>query len=423
MTPPRWSGECTGCHRPAELETRYEHGARALCDPCAAKPAATPPPPLREWAGGNGSSSNRTGPSAAALLDRPLPEVVDAIRAIGSNGHFEPDSGAEHRRPEADTYPLLDFAALQALPDPAWLIEGVMPDQGLGVLYGPSGSFKSFLALDWLLCVATRTPWHGHEIVSPGLGVYIAAEGTGGLPIRTRAWWEEHGRPDMSRARWLTMAVNFRDREQMAKLRRTLDSLPERPRLLVDDTMARSMVGGDENSSKDVGEFIAAIDSTPANLKLVVHHSGYAGTHERGSSALQGAADFRASVTRRGPLMELTCHKLKDAEEWKPITLRLEPHTSGSCTLSRVGALDAEAEKWAHLKAEVLAYVKANAPVSGNSVRRGVTGAGKAISDALKEHEAEGVIEHTSAGYEVCPEGRDTPGHTLLSAPPEPCPG
>jgi hypothetical protein len=33
----RWSGLCRNCEREAELETRYDIGARALCDPCAAR--------------------------------------------------------------------------------------------------------------------------------------------------------------------------------------------------------------------------------------------------------------------------------------------------------------------------------------------------------------------------------------------------
>jgi hypothetical protein len=38
----RWTSTCARCSRMAELETRYEHGARALCDDCAAQ-APTPP--------------------------------------------------------------------------------------------------------------------------------------------------------------------------------------------------------------------------------------------------------------------------------------------------------------------------------------------------------------------------------------------
>lgn len=47
MTEPRWRGLCLGCFQTVDVTTRYEHGAKALCDACAAKPprprvAATP---------------------------------------------------------------------------------------------------------------------------------------------------------------------------------------------------------------------------------------------------------------------------------------------------------------------------------------------------------------------------------------------
>ena len=43
---------------------------------------------------------------------------------------------------------------LERLPDPEWLIEGLLPAHSFGVLFGPAGVGKSFLALDWGLSVA-----------------------------------------------------------------------------------------------------------------------------------------------------------------------------------------------------------------------------------------------------------------------------
>jgi hypothetical protein len=346
--------------------------------------------------------------------------IADEIhfRAVTRGGGYGRGAEANGATDAGLIFDLLTFADLLALPDPEWLIDGLLPSDGLGVLYGPSGSFKSFLALDWALSVATGLPWHGHSVKRPGWVVYIAAEGHSGLPARVRAWWRAHGEPDLSRARWLPLAVNFRERDQVERLRRTLAALPERLRLLVDDTMARSMVGGDENSAKDVGEFIAAVDSTPADLRLVVHHTGHDGSHERGSSALQGAADLRAKVERRGPLMDLTCEKVKDAEEWRPITLRIEPQDGGSCVLSRVAEPDAVAETRERLRGDVLALVHDQAPVSSRKVREGIGGRAGDVDDALEALRSGGLIRRENGkkhgGWEPCPEERDTLGHTPL---------
>ena len=412
----------------APLNSDGPRGWEAVCPTCGAGGAIRWREGDTGWTCQNGCDPSRIADEirvrAAQRRDHgwsSAPEKLPMVLAATSSwaGNSAPTPEARHRAP--DTYPLLDFDGLLTLPDPSFLIDGILPETGLGVLYGAAGSLKSFLALDWACCVGTGRPWHGHQILNPGPVIYIAAEGHGGLPARVRAWWHAHGQPNMSRVRWLTTAVNFRDRAQLETLRRTLAGLPEPPRVLVIDTMARSVVGGDENSAKDVGEFIAAVDSLPADLRLVIHHSGHQGDHERGSSALQCAADFRGSVTRRGPLVELACRKTKDAGEWEAITLRLEPHETGSCTLSRVIETDALRDR---IRADTLAFVASNAPASKRAVREGVSGKGTEVDGALDWLVGQRKIERTSKGFVPCPDPQDTLGHTPLRHPRRgPCPG
>src|SRR4051794_31851873 len=97
----------------------------------------------------------------------------------------------------AEPFELVCFDDLQRLPDPSWLITGVLPAGGLAVLYGRPGAAKSFLALDWALSVAAGIPWLGCP-TEQGHVVYIAAEGKAGLNVRARAWWNAHNRPDLA---------------------------------------------------------------------------------------------------------------------------------------------------------------------------------------------------------------------------------
>src|ERR1700744_6409506 len=84
--------------------------------------------------------------------------------------------------------PLLSsIADLLALPDPEWLIEGILPQGGLAVLYGPPGAGKSFLALDWSMSVDRGREWSGRQ-VRQGAALYICAERTSGLKQRVGAW-------------------------------------------------------------------------------------------------------------------------------------------------------------------------------------------------------------------------------------------
>jgi hypothetical protein len=220
--------------------------------------------------------------------------------------------------------------------------------------------------------------------------------------------------------RWLPEAVNLRDRWEVERARRTLASLSEPPRLLVVDTMARSMVGGDENAVQDVGEFIAAVDGLcPA--RFVVHHTGHEASRERGSSALSGAADLRVKLERAGKSyrVELTCEKQKDAREWDPITLRLDEH-GASLAPTRVVEKDEQRDE---LRAGVLAYVTEQGPASKRAIRASVTGRNADIDAALDALESDGVVHRTSDGYAACPEAPGTPGHTRPATPGAPVPG
>jgi hypothetical protein len=78
------------------------------------------------------------------------------------------------------------------IPDPEWLIEGILPANKLSVVYGASGTGKSFLTLDWGLSVATGTDWQGYK-VKQGAVAYIAAEKGTGYKRRIQAWFQHAG--------------------------------------------------------------------------------------------------------------------------------------------------------------------------------------------------------------------------------------
>lgn len=70
---------------------------------------------------------------------------------------------------------------------PTWLIKGVLPQADLVVLYGASGSGKSFVALDMAAALARGVPWRGRKVRQTNV-VYVAAEGAGGFRKRMQAY-------------------------------------------------------------------------------------------------------------------------------------------------------------------------------------------------------------------------------------------
>ena len=203
----------------------------------------------------------------------------------------------------------------------AWLIKDLLECDTFAEVFGPPKSYKSFLALDIALSIATGTKWQGHEVKQQGLVVYICGEGHGGIGRRIKAWCQEHGlQPDNLIIS--TMAAQLSDAEQVQMvLKQIIEAVNKtglEPVLIIIDTLARNF-GGDENTAKDMSSFISHIDTMrkPFDASaLLIHHSGH-GNEERsrGSSALAGALDARYQLKIEGGLGEVMLEPIfmKDA--------------------------------------------------------------------------------------------------------------
>ena len=207
---------------------------------------------------------------------------------------------------------------LEKLPPPQWLLPDRLPE-GQTWVYGEPGSGKTFLALDWALTVAAS-----------GLTVlYFVGEGVTGFARRV-ASWRSTRTTDTSGFYAIPQAPHLLNRDAIETLRNTVDEY--NPSLIVVDTFARAAVGGDENSAKDVGMAIDALDGLWRDYQcssLVLHHSNKSGSGERGSSAIRGAADATWEVIPAAPELgvgrggQAFCRKMKDAEPPQPILFQL----------------------------------------------------------------------------------------------------
>ncbi len=227
-------------------------------------------------------------------------------------------------RPRFKLYTVED---LESLPDPAWLIKGLLPQSALAELYGKFAVGKSFLALDWALSVAAGVPWLGRP-VKPGGAVYVSAEGGRGLKKRIAAWQTEHTEADLSRFRAILVPVIFLEPSFVKFLVESIKDELGDPALVVIDTLARCFGDGDENAAVDMNRFVAGTDWIRANFPeatvLVIHHSGKkANQGDRGSNALRAAADTVMKLTGKGKALTLECEKQKDWEHFENIGLTL----------------------------------------------------------------------------------------------------
>lgn len=250
---------------------------------------------------------------------------------------FDPETGEilEPAKPKVKpgrAMRLMTIAEVEALPPPEWLIDGLIPENGLVIPYGPPGAGKTFLVLSQSLHIAAGMPWMG-KAVRQGVVVYVVGEGLGGFSLRLKAMRQHYGMPDSLPFYMVPRAVNFRQDAEVAELVRLVKAaVPEGTRisLVVIDTLARAMPGVDENSAQEVGLIIAKCDEVREELSCTVepiHHTGKDVERGlRGSNAILGAVDATFLIQAAGKgQVRLINEKQKDGEPHKPMIFTMEP--------------------------------------------------------------------------------------------------
>lgn len=230
---------------------------------------------------------------------------------------------------------LMTIADIEAMPPPEWLIDGLIPERGLVVPYGPPKVGKTFIVLSMALHIAAGQAWFGRA-VRPGVVVYIAGEGLGGLALRIKAMRMRYQIATDVPFYVRPKAVNFRDPAAVAELagmaREAAAGAPIA--LVVIDTLARAMPGVDENSAQEVGVVIAHCDALKEELGCAVapiHHTGKDQERGmRGSNAIHGAVDatFRIKASGKGRVI-LINEDQKDGEPAPPMTFVMEEVSTG----------------------------------------------------------------------------------------------
>jgi hypothetical protein len=224
----------------------------------------------------------------------------------------EPDAQPERKRLSA--IPADDFALR---PPPRWIVKDIVPEAQLGVVYGASGSGKSFLVLDLAAAVARGIFWREHRVRQMKV-VYVCAEGAGGFRNRVAAYRHQHGIVFGDTLHVIADQPNFLGSDDAktvsAEIRRVGAGLA------VIDTLAQVTPGGDENSAVDMGKAIRKcrqISEQTGCMVLLVHHSGKdAARGARGWSGIRAAADVELEVSLlKNGVRALKVTKQKDGRD------------------------------------------------------------------------------------------------------------
>ncbi len=184
-----------------------------------------------------------------------------------------------------------------------WIIEDVVPEGEAVLIFGESGSGKSFNAFDMAMCIARGIRFNGYN-VEPGLVIYAAAEAGKGFEKRKRAYVDEHGLDPGAPLPFYLMTRKFdlfhgeeHANALIAEMQtiRAMYGVPLRAVFL--DTLSATTPGMNENASQDVSPVKNRIDRIRVEVGctvILIHHKPKGGSTPRGHGSL--TADFETTI-------------------------------------------------------------------------------------------------------------------------------
>jgi RecA-family ATPase len=286
--------------------------------------------------------------------------VIDNSTVVDDAVGLEPN-GSE---PGDDSFGLsiVPLDELRSEPRAPWLVKDIIREQSSVLLYGKTGTYKTFLALDLFASLVVGRPWLGNEITKQGPILYVAAEGVETIAERLDAWCQQTGESLPSEQfQVMTTPAQLHDPVQALYLLAWIEL--HQPIAVAIDTLSKSMgPGTDENSNSDMTTMLTVVDQIKALgvTTVLIHHPGH--EHQkraRGGSALEIGVDTSILVERTSDLYaKLTCEKQKRGKHFGAISFNLaeleiggtdgDPETTlavvGPIAKYTAGAMEAEAK-------------------------------------------------------------------------------
>lgn len=183
-------------------------------------------------------------------------------------------------------------------------VQGMLTKGSFSVVYGESNCGKTFFMTDLSFHVSNGKSWLNKR-VDKGAIIYVALEGVAGLKGRIEAYRREK-QETLDNFYIMPCPFDFLDASgdvsEFLQLIANVKNKIGEIKMIVVDTLARAIGGGDENSGQDMGMLVKHADAireyTGAHI-CFVHHSGKDKARgARGHSSLRAAVDTEIEVSR-----------------------------------------------------------------------------------------------------------------------------
>lgn len=215
-------------------------------------------------------------------------------------------------------------------PDLEFQISGILPTKAVSLLFGPTGTGKTFMGLHCAQCVARGIHWLGRR-VKPGNVLYVYAEGQLGLKPRLRAWRKHHELGKTDKVTYIGIPIQLKgDRLTLFDTIEDMTATGEKPDLMIIDTFSNCASGVDQSLQKEVAEVLAIcheIKDLYGVHVMLIHHTNKAGDFN-GTMAFRNHVDTMIELVTdvRIPNVQwMKCLKQRDgAPKFDDIKLSLK---------------------------------------------------------------------------------------------------
>jgi hypothetical protein len=221
------------------------------------------------------------------------------------------------------------FGEVEKIPSVPWIIPGWLSQDGVWIMYGKSESFKTYITINMLLCVATGTPWarsdgfKGCLVGTPRPVILFAGESHSGVVQRVHAAIKGNGFDRKLVEENLILvpvvyAINHAD--GLARMADEIEALKVRPAVIAVDTLNLALEGNEDSSDeiKRALRGLRALAMMFGAAGLAIDHVGHGNqTRPRGSSAKKANSDGMILCDRQGDGKTVSLRQYKNRDDDK----------------------------------------------------------------------------------------------------------
>jgi len=205
--------------------------------------------------------------------------------------------------PTANIPRLATVEELLAMPEPEYLVNRMLPQVGIGQMFGQSYAGKTFVAIDLAMSLATaQDTWMGETIDNACQVVYVAMEGGFDLGQRIGSWMSGNTPLSTDGIRFMVeQPFNIMNNDDVKDLVADLEKARIAPGMVIFDTQSLAAPMVDENSNSEMTDFMSRVKQLSKRLGcfvLLLHHTGHGeGARARGASAQYANLDVSLKIS------------------------------------------------------------------------------------------------------------------------------